>query len=482
MAGTPVWVPTPGKQSDAANCEADVLFYGGSAGGGKTDLLCGLAATKYHRTAIFRKDSTQLVGIADRLEEIFGHRKGFNSNNGIWRLPDRQIELCGVSRPGAEKSYQGRAHALKGFDEITHFKESVFRFLCGWLRGETAGVKKRIICTGNPPTDIEGEWVIKYFAPWLDEEYEHERALPGELRWFTMLDGKETEVENGESFIWKGETLEPKSRTFIASNVRDNPFMMAEGYEATLQALPEPLRSQMLKGDFQAGKEDNVWQIIPRDWVKAAQARWKEDGYRDKKMTAMGVDVARGGRDNTVLAPRYEYWFAPLIKIPGVETPNGPAVAGRVISELRDGATVQIDIIGVGGSPYDFLKSNKIATFGVNSSAGSRAKDRSGKLGFINLRAELWWKMREALDPVSGENLALPPGRSLMVDLCTPRWHITARGVQVESKEEIIDRIGRSPDEGEAIIYARPTYHVREIARNSSYNDGESNSNGWMKS
>ena len=37
------WVPNPGPQTQAFLCEADELFYGGEAGGGKTDLGIGLS-------------------------------------------------------------------------------------------------------------------------------------------------------------------------------------------------------------------------------------------------------------------------------------------------------------------------------------------------------------------------------------------------------------------------------------------------------
>ena len=61
--------------------------------------------------------------------------------------------------------------------------------------------------------------------------------------------------------------IKPLTRTFIPSRVTDNPYLMATGYISTLQSLPEPLRSQMLKGDFEAGTEDDPWQVIPTQWV-----------------------------------------------------------------------------------------------------------------------------------------------------------------------------------------------------------------------
>ena len=124
---------------------------------------------------------------------------------------------------------------------------------------------------------------------------------------------------------------------------------------ATLQSLPEPLRSQMLYGDFQAGIEDDAMQVIPTAWVELAQARWRKPDKLEP-MDSLGVDVARGGRDQTILARRYGMWFDEPLTYPGKATPDGPTVAGLAIAARRDEAVIHIDVIGVGSSPYDFLK------------------------------------------------------------------------------------------------------------------------------
>jgi hypothetical protein len=46
------WLPSPGPQTDAFDCKADVLLYGGQGGGGKSDLGLGLAFTQHHRSLI----------------------------------------------------------------------------------------------------------------------------------------------------------------------------------------------------------------------------------------------------------------------------------------------------------------------------------------------------------------------------------------------------------------------------------------------
>jgi hypothetical protein len=269
-----VWRPQPGPQSRAFSSMADITGYGGAAGGGKTDLLCGAMLTQHRRGIIFRREGTQLTGVVDRLAEILGGRGGYNGSDKIWRLPgQRQIEFGSVPNLGDEARYQGRPHDFIGFDEAANFLESQVRFLLGWLRTTVRGQRCRAILAFNPPTTAEGRWVASFFGPWLDPAHPTP-ARPGELRWFATVDGKEVEV-NAEPFRHGGELITPMSRTFIASHVSDNPYLMGTGYMSTLQSLPEPLRSQMLKGDFSAGMEDDPWQVIPTEWIDQAMARWR---------------------------------------------------------------------------------------------------------------------------------------------------------------------------------------------------------------
>ena len=86
--GTPIWVPLNGPQRAAFTSEADFLFYGGAAGGGKTDLGIGLALLEHQRSIIFRREYTQLQAIEDRVIEILGTRHGYNSHANVWDMPD----------------------------------------------------------------------------------------------------------------------------------------------------------------------------------------------------------------------------------------------------------------------------------------------------------------------------------------------------------------------------------------------------------
>ena len=453
--GLPLWIPQVGPQMAALQSQADILFYGGTAGGGKTDLLLGAALTEQEHSIIFRREAVQLIGLEERMAKILGTRNGYNSQSGLWRLPgDRVMELGSVKEPDDWMKYQGRAHDLKGFDEITHFLESQFRTLIGWMRTDNPSVRQRVICAGNPPTSAEGEWVIRFWAPWLDPQHPNP-AKPGELRWFvTDEQGKDMEVPGPEPVLVGKEWMKPKSRTFSSADVDDNLFLQITGYKATLQALPEPLRSQMLHGDFMAGRNDPVWQLIPTDWVKAAQARWKP---RDAKgdMTAMGFDPARGGIDKSCAARRHGQWFDELVSAPGAVTKDGPTAAGFVVPLVRNGACICVDSIGIGSSALDFIQGLNLNVYAVNGSESSNAMTKAGNLRFRNRRAEMYWLLREALDPTNPDPIALPPDLELLADLTAVRYKVMTMGkdaaIQIRSKDEIREALGRSPDKGDSV-------------------------------
>lgn len=453
--GLPRWLPQVGPQLRAFESEADILFYGGQAGGGKSDLLLGLSLTSQEKSIIFRREAVQLVGMEERMTTILGTRDGYNSQTGLWRLPDsRTLEFGSVKLPGDWMKYQGRPHDAKLFDEICHFTELQFRSLIGWMRTDNPAVRQRVVCAGNPPTDAEGEWVVRFWAPWLDPQHPNP-AKDGELRWFvTDEDGKDKEVPGPDPVMVGNELMAPKSRTFIRSSVDDNLFLQTTGYKATLQALPEPLRSQMLRGDFMAGRSDPVWQLIPTDWIKAAQARWKP---RDAKgpMTALGLDVSRGGQDKTSAARRHDDWFDTILTVPGSVTDDGPKAAGFVAPLIRNGACVCVDAIGIGSSALDFIKGLNLLVLAVVGSEGSSEFTVAGNLRFRNRRAEMYWRLREALDPTAEKPISLPPDSELTTDLAAVRYKVvqmgTYAGIQIRDKDEIREAIGRSPDKGDSV-------------------------------
>jgi hypothetical protein len=456
-----LWTPLTGPQTRAYQSQADILGYGGAAGGGKSDLILGLAVTQHQRSIIFRREAKQGRSLIDRSRELLTGQGRFNENLGVWRdVPGgRQIEFAGVKDPADVFNWRGQPHDFIGIDEADGFLETMVRFLLGWNRTTVPGQRCRVVLAFNPPATAAGRWLLTFFGPWLDTRHARP-AAPGELRWYAMVEGEEVERPSGEAFTHvnaggKAETIRPLSRTFIPAKVQDNPYLVKTNYVAQLQALPEPLRSQLLEGDMAAGLEDDPWQVIPAAWVQAAMARWTPEPPPKELLTAIGVDVARGGRNSTVLAKRHGPWFDQLVKVPGAETPDGPTAAALVLAHHSGSATVNVDVIGVGGSVYDVLKDGRgLDVVPVNNAEASDLRDKSGKFRLVNVRAASYWSLREALDPTSGQALALPPDRELLADLTAPRWKVTASGILIEAKEDIIRRIGRSPDCGDAVVLA----------------------------
>lgn len=503
VGGEVVWTPNAGPQTAALVSDADVLGYGGEAGGGKSDLLIGLSGTQHWRSIIFRREFPRVRAMIERSREIFNAREvdagkdSFNEQTKLWRLSDkRQIEFASMQYENNKMGFQGRPHDFYGFDEATEFSESQVRFVIGWNRSthiDSATGKPqrcRVVLTFNPPMNEAGEWVILFFLPWLaylfPEIYSYPNpAAPGELRWFAQAEDEEHEHEvDAAQLAWyvsfggtyrqaetndlviegkhqlvpqrgyekDGKLVTAKSRTFIPASLKDNPVLESTGYGATVNAMPEPYRS-LLRGQWGAGKIEDPWQVIPTAWIKAAQARWTAQ-QPDDTLLSVGVDVARGGKDKTVISLLYGKWFAPLLKHPGSDTPDGPKVAALVLPYSKALLGLFVDVIGVGASVYDALKGS-VRVKGVNFAEGAPMdRDKSGELKFRNVRALAYWRLREALDPSTGDNLALPPDHELEADLKAPTWGLTTGGILIESKEEIQERLNRSPDCGDAVVLA----------------------------
>jgi len=459
-----LWVPSPGPQLDAFNSKADILLFGGAAGGGKSELLLGLAMTAHKRSLVLRRQYTDLAALTERAIQINRSRKGFNGSTPpkLKTADGRHIDFGACAHVGDEESWQGQPHDGLFLDEVAHFHESQVRFLITWNRSADEGQRCRVVMASNPPVSSEGEWLIRFFAPWLDPNH-HNPAKPGELRWFiTDEAGKDREVPGPEPVQILLKTVRPLSRTFIPAVLSDNPFLARTDYAAKLDALPEPYRSAFRDGNFMLARKDALQQVIPTQWVREAQARWTPHPPAGIPMCAIGCDVARGGDDQTVLAIRHDGWFAPLERTPGVKTPTGPDVAGLIVARRRDNAAVIIDMGGgYGGSPYDHLIGNlpvnqvgQPSVYGYKGAEKSLARTADNQLGFTNKRSEVYWKFREALDPAQpgGSPVALPPDPALVADLTAATFEVTARGIKVETKEDVVEKLGRSPDGGDAVV------------------------------
>jgi hypothetical protein len=205
-------------------------------------------------------------------------------------------------------------------------------------------------------------------------------------------------------------------------------------------------------GEFASSEEDG---IIPLAWVEAANERWaalNETGEWGA-FVCCGADVAISGADKTVIAMRYGDTIRELRRFSQQDTMETTGLLSGILT-VHGGEAI-VDVIGIGAGVVDRLREQRKAVRAFNASEHTDVRDRSRELGFVNKRSAAWWGLRELLDPGSGSAIALPPDDLLTGDLTAPHWRVMSGGrIQVEGKDEIRKRLGRSTDDGDAVVMA----------------------------
>ena len=453
-----IWEPMEGTQTTVYNCTADVIGYGGQAGGGKTDTLFGISHYKHKKSICFRAEKSQMdnqivargmeLFVPDSAHWIGQHKMTWHFHKG------GQLTLGALKNQGDFNRYQGSSWDAMFFDEAPNMRKTEVLSVMGWNRSDDTNQKCQAYFYFNPPTTAEGNWIIEYFAPWIDSTHENP-AKEGELRWFVTAGGQSIEVPNGDHYYHKGEKLLPRSRTFFKSRLAENPTF-GEEYRSILSSLPPPLNRQLLHGDFDAGNEDNAWQLYPGHILDNAFDRWEEREPRLFQLTAIGVDIARGGRGRTILAKRYNDWIAPLIEIPSEEAYKGRDIANIVMEHAKGSdAKIYIDAIAYGSSPYDYLVEMGADVYGVNFGNKSDFVERNGFYPMANFRSELFYQLREMMEFGDPSYISLPKKDSgLRRELATIQFSAPNGKILLEDKDKIIARIGTSTDKADAVALA----------------------------
>jgi hypothetical protein len=217
-----------------------------------------------------------------------------------------------------------------------------------------------------------------------------------------------------------------------------------------------PVYQNRVWGTFAKDSADSV---IPLSWINLAINRWyawKKEGEKTTGQLVIGADTAGQGVDKTKFYYRYDNVIS---KTETFKKLRPMEIAGKLKNAMGDTAKLNIDVsYGEGAGTADRLKEFEGFAYriaGINFAEKTDRFDKSGCLGFANMRALLFWNMRELLDPDSGHNLCLPDEPLLIGDLCAIRRKTRSDGkMLVESKEDIRERIGRSTDDGDACALA----------------------------
>lgn len=259
---------------------------------------------------------------------------------------------------------------------------------------------------------------------------------------------------------------------------------------ATLRELVQrrcassPIFQAKVRGVFPSAGSEGV---IPLGWVELAMNRWHDvmdtsDGLAPSLKATLpgrkviGVDVARGGEDETAIAVRYGSLVESIERYRQADTMETADTAAAYLHE--PGAIAVVDVVGIGAGVYDALRRMKRdgiiqgRSIPFTASAQSGGRDAIGEFRFRNDRSRAWWRMRELLDPSRGSQIALPDDERLKEELVAPRYkHHVGGIIVVESKEDIAKRLGRSTDSADAVVQAFWIEGKAELPEVAEYTD-----------
>lgn len=291
-------IAQPGPQENFVSCSADIVIYGGAAGGGKT---YGLLITPLYDVrnpnfgaVIFRKNANQIYvegGLLDESKEIYLRGTGAVLRSAPmprWIFPSgSKISFAHIERDEDLRKWQGSQITMIGYDELTHFTENQFFYMLSRNRS-TCGVKPYVRATCNPDAD---SWVAKFIDWWIDPDTGYPiKERSGAIRWMIrrneVLHWADTKAELWERFNLKTEheMQEPKSVTFIMSTLFDNKVLMDmdPSYLANLKAMSLVERERLLHGNwkikpaagmfFRRTQIGSMLEVVPNDvvrWVRA---------------------------------------------------------------------------------------------------------------------------------------------------------------------------------------------------------------------
>jgi predicted phage terminase large subunit-like protein len=344
----------PGPQEAFLATSADIAFYGGEAGSGKSAALV-LECARNHDlpgfgAIVFRRTTKELAGAGSIWELMRGWFPALGarmkSNPFTATFPSgASVVLDHLQYEEDKFSHQGKGYGLICFDELPHFTESQFWYL--WSRARSmSGVRPYMRATMNPTPD---SWVKKLIAWYLDDEGRYIRPeRSGVLRYFYRVDDSldwdrdaaALKARHPEQVGADGQQIEPTSFTFILGLLADNKILEQKdpGYRAKLMSLPRVERERLLGRDNRGG-----------DWkIKASAGLFFNRGmFRVVPAAPANLVALVRGWDKAVSEPSAEY-------------PDPDWTRGVKMGVTPDGRYIVLHLASLRGSPHavDQLQKN----------------------------------------------------------------------------------------------------------------------------
>lgn len=193
--------------------------------------------------------------------------------------------------------------------------------------------------------------------------------------------------------------------------------------------------------------------LIPYEWIELANKRWQElrdKGFTPREHRLVGADVAGMGRDSSVLCTRRGDYVVGFIAHQSAGNADHMHVAGMIINAMPNKKDkVFIDTIGEGAGVYSRLQELGYdnAYSCKYSESAKNLHDITGEYSFANMRAYLYWCVRDWLNPKNGFSPALPPNERFTEEATQTKWLFQSNGsILIEKKDKVKERIKRSPD------------------------------------
>lgn len=403
--------PQPGYQQIALSSKADIVIGGAAAFVGKTFALLLDPLRHVHKPnfggVIFRRTSVQIRnegGLWDTSVKLYPVLRGEARESSLdWKFPSgAKLSFRHLEYEKNKYDWQGAQIPFLGFDELTHFTESMFFYLLSRNRSN-CGVKPYVRATCNPDPE---SWVYKLIEWWIDKDTGYpilERR--GVLRYF---------IKYGSDYIW-GDTydevyekaehiIQPmikqsglkardfiKSITFVSGSIYDNKKGLAydPSYPGNLLSQDEDTRKQLLEG---------IWKIsnTPNDIYEhsAFMGLFENIKFSENIGKFITADIAMKGSNKLVVG----YWEGfELVDIAIMDKSDGKQVI-ELISDMARKYSVEnryicYDADGVGSYVDGFIKG--AIPFNGGVSALSVKDEMSGRLikeNYFNLKTQCFYR------------------------------------------------------------------------------------------